>query len=97
MENGIKQLRQFVPRYQQRFRLLNPDGYWIAGEKPEDEWGFVLTDRSDKTMAKTAPELWAKVVRDSVGQEPYRWRLFYLAAYGTERIRRGQTSYARIG
>lgn len=30
--------------------LLNPEGYWLKGVKKEDEWGFMLENRSNKTF-----------------------------------------------
>ncbi len=74
--NGIEHLRQFVPRYAQRFRMLDAQGYWLAGAKPEDEWGFELPGRSGLTMAKTDPELWAKILKEPRGQEPYKGGYF---------------------
>ena len=88
--NSIERLREFVPRYHQRFRLLNAHGYWLAGAKPEQEWGFILPDRSEMTMAKTDPALWAKVVRDPEGQEPSGRRLFYVASCADARPGRRQ-------
>jgi len=74
--NSFNRLRQFVPRYGQRFRLLNAQGYWLAGAKPEDEWGFELPGRSGLTMAKTDPELWAKILKEPTGQVPYKGGYF---------------------
>jgi PAS domain S-box-containing protein len=76
VENSVNRLRLFVPKYQQRFRLLNSQGYWIAGAQPGDEWGFLLPDRVDKTMAKTDPALWKEVASEPVGQEPYQGGYF---------------------
>jgi PAS domain S-box-containing protein len=74
--HSIERLRMFVPKYQQRFRLLNSQGYWLAGARPEEEWGFILPDRSRMTLAKTDPELWAKVAAETEGQEPYKGGYF---------------------
>ena len=74
--NSVGRLRQDMPNYQQRFRLLNPQGYWLAGAKPEDEWGFELPGKSGLTMAKTDPELWAKILAEPAGQEPYKGGYF---------------------
>ena len=72
--NSFDRLRQL--RFPQRFRLLNSHGYWLAGPKPEQEWGFELPERADSTMAKTDPDLWAKILRQPIGQEPYRGGYF---------------------
>lgn len=72
--NSIDRLRHF--RYPERLRILNAQGYWIAGAKPADEWGFMLPERADLTMAKTDPELWAKILKNPIGQEPYKGGYF---------------------
>jgi len=69
--NSIERLRQLVPAYQQRLRLLNAQGYWLTASKPEEEWGFMLPGRADKTMARTNPELWARIVKEPEGQVPF--------------------------
>ena len=75
-QNSIDRLRQFVPKYAQRFRLLNPQGYWLAGARPEEEWGFTMPNRMDMTLAKTDPELWARILREPSGQIPYHGGYF---------------------
>ena len=49
--------------------MLNSDGYWLAAATPDKEWGFMLPDRADQTMAKTNPELWAKIQSQPSGQQ----------------------------
>ncbi len=41
--------------------ILNQESYWLKGATPEEEWGFMLEDRWDKTMAKTYPEAWREI------------------------------------
>ena len=47
--------------------LVNTDGYWLRGEKPEDEFGFMFS-RDDLTMEKRHPEAWAKIRNEESGQ-----------------------------
>jgi PAS domain S-box-containing protein len=68
--NLIDRLRKFVPRYADRLRMLNADGYWLAAVKPEEEWGFQMPARSEETLAKSNPELWTKIEQQPTGQEP---------------------------
>ena len=62
-------------------RVLNSDGYWLKAADPDKEWGFMVPDRSGLTLARTDPELWARVTREADGQAPLRgglltWRHF---------------------
>jgi two-component system, sensor histidine kinase and response regulator len=41
--------------------LLNSDGYWLSGFKPEDNWGFDLG--KDNSLAKTNPKLWQSILK----------------------------------
>ena len=70
--NLIDQLRQLVPRRAQRLRILNPQGYWLAGPSPDVEWGFMLPNRSGDSLAKTDPALWAQVLARPTGQARYQ-------------------------
>ncbi|MCX7704753.1 MAG: sensor domain-containing diguanylate cyclase [bacterium] len=48
--------------------IVNKDGYWIKGPKPEDEFGFLYPSRSDKRLANVFPEAWEKITKDQTGQ-----------------------------
>ena len=72
----LDRLRQFVPRYAQRLRVLNSEGYWLAAFNPDQEWGFMLPGRQDITLAKTDPALWAQITASPAGQVPYHGGYF---------------------
>ncbi|MGM3308329.1 response regulator [Anabaena sp. WFMT] len=48
--------------------LLNADGYWLKGSKPENEWGFMYEDRKDQTFAKAYPHIWQQISTQESGQ-----------------------------
>ena len=48
--------------------LLNREGYFFKGMSKEDEWGFMLPGRKDKTFSNIFPAQWKKIVRDASGQ-----------------------------
>ncbi|MGV0105427.1 histidine kinase [Nostoc sp. DSM 114160] len=48
--------------------LLNADGYWLKGAKPEDEWGFMFPDRKNRTFGKTFPQAWQRISQQESGQ-----------------------------
>jgi PAS domain S-box-containing protein len=74
--NSFQRLRQFAPRYAARFRVLNAQGYWLTGAQPDEEWGFMLSGRSNASLAKTDPDLWQKILKEPAGQEPYQGGYF---------------------
>jgi len=48
--------------------LLNAGGYWLSHPDPEQTWGFMFTSGSDRTMASTAPDIWARIQQRESGQ-----------------------------
>ena len=75
-ENIIEQLRQMVPIRAQRLRVLNEQGYWLAGPSPDTEWGFELPERAGQCLAKTDPALWAQMLTSPTGQARYQGSYF---------------------
>jgi PAS domain S-box-containing protein len=75
-ENIINQLRHYIPTRAQRMRLLNQQGYWLAGATPDTEWGFEFPGRAHQTLADSDPQLWAQVQADPIGQVPYQGGYF---------------------
>lgn len=71
------------------FMLLNPYGYWLAGPKPEDEWGFMYDDGQDKTFANAYPAVWqAMQNRDSGAIESAEGIFVFTEVYPLEEIQR---------
>ncbi|MFW9260980.1 ATP-binding protein [Nostoc sp. CALU 546] len=48
--------------------LLNADGYWLKGVKPEDEWGFMFPERKNRTFGKAFPQAWQEISQEESGQ-----------------------------
>jgi signal transduction histidine kinase len=48
--------------------LVNADGYWLKGAKPEDEWGFMFSDRQNRTFGKVFPQAWQLISQKESGQ-----------------------------
>ena len=69
--NMFDQLRRYLPRRAQRLRVLNEQGYWLAGPTPDTEWGFEIPAHSSANLAKTDPQLWARIQAEPSGQARY--------------------------
>ncbi len=41
--------------------LLNSDGYWLCSQNSEDEWGFMIKDRKNKTFPARYPDAWKQI------------------------------------
>jgi PAS domain S-box-containing protein len=41
-----------------RIWLLNPEGHWLMGPTPADEWQFMFPERSQRNLANLFPPLW---------------------------------------
>jgi signal transduction histidine kinase/ActR/RegA family two-component response regulator/PAS domain-containing protein len=73
-------LRDAVPAYAHRLRLLDADGYWIVAEHPGLEWGAQLPGREEATLARSDPELWSRISAEDSGQvmrpggTPFTWQ-----------------------
>lgn len=48
--------------------LLNSNGFWLHGPRPEDEWGFMFEDGKDRTFGNAFPESWSRVSGAESGQ-----------------------------
>lgn len=48
--------------------LLNSEGYWLKGLKPEDEWGFMYQDRKDRLFSAQYSDAWKRIDTDESGQ-----------------------------
>jgi PAS domain S-box-containing protein len=74
--NIFNQLRRDVPRRATRLRILNEQGYWLAGASSDAEWGFELPEHADANLAKTDPQIWARIHTEPNGQVPFHGGFF---------------------
>lgn len=49
------------------FMLLNSDGYWLIGIVPENEWGFMFPDRSERKFETDYDEIWQEIANIESG------------------------------
>ena len=72
----LTRLLQFLPTYQNRFRMLNGQGYWLRAADPATEWGFMFPDRAGFTLARQDPALWTQIQAEEDGQVLHAGGLF---------------------
>ncbi len=48
--------------------LLNREGYWLKGSRPEQEWGFMFADRRQQTFGAAYPNAWRQIADNNQGQ-----------------------------
>jgi diguanylate cyclase (GGDEF)-like protein len=41
--------------------MLNSEGYWLIGKKPEDEWGFMFDGKKHRKFKSAFPAKWSKI------------------------------------
>jgi PAS domain S-box-containing protein len=75
--NLLAGMQQLIPaKFQNRFRMLNAQGFWIKAADPSAEWGFMLPDRAGQTLARTDAALWSRISREPEGQMHHAGGLF---------------------
>ena len=47
--------------------MLNEAGYWLVGPSPEDEWGFLYSERRQRTVARRYPDAWTRMQESPTG------------------------------
>lgn len=59
--------------------LVNADGFWLLGTRPEDEWGFMIPERAERRFGHDYPEIWSLMQHSEQGQWRTREGLFTVA------------------
>ena len=50
------------------FMLINSDGYFLKGLKPEDEWGFQIEERRERRIQNVFPGIWETIRQTDAGK-----------------------------
>lgn len=48
--------------------LINKEGYWLKGDDPNNEWGFMFSDKKETTFANIFHEEWQEIIQNESGQ-----------------------------
>ena len=66
--NLIRELEKLSYQSPGRLMIANAQGYWLKATNPEDEWGFMIPERKDKTLQNAYPKLWQTISEQNSGQ-----------------------------
>lgn len=65
-ERMLERLREASVAYGGSLQLLDHEGYWMLGERPEQAWGFLL-GKPDLTLASHQPSSWRRLQGEQRG------------------------------
>lgn len=65
--NILNSLKELAGKSSSRFMLINSDGFWLVGPTPDDEWGFMFEDRSERRFDNAYPEAWQEISETGSG------------------------------
>lgn len=51
-----------------KIMMVNAQGHWLKGMSPEDEWGFMIKEKSDKKIQNRFPDAWQQIKETDSGQ-----------------------------
>jgi diguanylate cyclase (GGDEF)-like protein len=64
----LKRIRSVSDGIFGKIMILNSEGYWIIGQSPDLEWGFVYENKKDMTLEKYDPVAYIKIYKAEQGQ-----------------------------
>ena len=86
-EHLNRQLTQENYRTLGQSMLLNRAGFWLIDpEKPEKQWGFILSDRRQQTFERQFPEAWQDISLKDSGQIQTKKGLFSFTTFDPQNI-----------
>ncbi len=92
----IAGITRLTDEYQRQIVLLNSEGFWLKGFKPEDEWGFMYENGKDRKFGKVFPDAWGKISETKSGQFHAPEGLFtYATIYPLKEAQRSSTGSGR--
>ncbi|MBE9540326.1 MAG: PAS domain S-box protein, partial [Proteobacteria bacterium] len=64
-EKLIQGFRQAAASIADHLNLINHQGYWLSGPRPEDEWGFLF--EREHSFSQTFPKAWLRTLNQDSG------------------------------
>lgn len=62
-ENLLEDFNVMKGSSQGSLYLLNEQGYWISGDNPLEEWGFMYEDRKEMRFGNLYPQEWEEILK----------------------------------
>lgn len=53
--------RQYTPRPERTALLLDHNGFWLVGTRPESEWAFLHPEREKESMKDSEQDVWNRI------------------------------------
>ncbi len=66
--NLLQKIKNLAVKNSHDIMLLNQKGFWLYSPIADDEWGFMLEARSDRTFGKDFPTEWQTINNQKSGQ-----------------------------
>ncbi|OEG73001.1 diguanylate cyclase [Shewanella colwelliana] len=78
--------------------LINRDGYYLKGDRPEDEWRFMFPDKAQVRFAEDYPIVWRRMQQADRGKVEtdrgeFYFSLFQLSPNSTFKTANGESAY----
>ena len=67
-ETMLRRLKLASEKAPGEVMLLNREGYWLAALDPNDEWGFMIRERENRTIGRRFPEASRRIYEARTGQ-----------------------------
>ncbi len=85
----LKDLEKTSTHVMEKIMLVNADGFWLKGLKPEDEWGFMFKERQARRFQNRFPNEWQQISNTEIGQFESAKGLFtFVTVYPNLEIKR---------
>lgn len=64
----LRKMDMLSNRQNSKSMLINSQGYWLKGQRPEDDWGFIYKTDKELTFEKVYPKAWQQIQSRQKGQ-----------------------------
>jgi diguanylate cyclase (GGDEF)-like protein len=72
----LASFKNYGQAFNSQILLLNQQGYYLASENPEDEWGFMFPNGANKRFDLQYPQAWSALLHEGASQALENNKLF---------------------